>query len=172
MAGPTDRAIQISHNQCEHEKSFIENPKRKGAQRGPLFFESAGGVSASSPPSSLRPSLPSSPLESPLSWCGLRDLPPHASGALCRLARRPGRQRVSLRRLAPAGRVITVERGRAATKKIGVPSGHPLKSCGRTTASSRPSSLRPWQPSSPLVFSPQVVRLSLRRTARPSQRVG
>ena len=33
MARLPDRAIQTSHKQCEHEKSFNENPKGKGVKR-------------------------------------------------------------------------------------------------------------------------------------------
>jgi len=41
-------------------------------------------------------------------------------------------------------------------KKMGCSSSTPKVQCGRFTASSRPFSFRPWQPSSPF-FSPQVV---------------
>src|SRR4029079_5924773 len=90
---------------------------------------------------------------------GLRGRP--AASALCRLARRPGVAETSPRGTSPsrdARRVSSNLRRWEKTldKKMGCSTSTPKVQSGKTTASSRPFSFRPWLPSSPF-FSPQVV---------------
>jgi len=90
---------------------------------------------------------------------GLRGRP--AASALCRLARRPGVAATSLRGLTRAREAHRAssnlrDRGETRDKKMGCSTSTPKVQSGKTTASSRPFSFRPWLPSSPF-FSPQVV---------------
>ena len=92
------------------------------------------------------------PLHLVVSWISERVT---VSGALCRLARRPGRcdPRVAGRLLNECACCHSTTGFRStahvAKQKGGAPTSTP-KAFRRITASSRPSSLRLWQPSSPL----------------------
>src|SRR5262245_35593422 len=115
--------------------------KKGGELSRPLHAGQWRAIS-SSPPSSFRPSLLSWPFESPLSGAWIR-----------------ARPAAPLQRTLPpgtSGRVVGVlatvklpQGGRAAEKKEGVPICEHPQVVRRITASSRPSSCRPWQPFSP-----------------------
>ena len=152
--GGSDCAVGISCGACG---SGTGSPHRSNPV--PVGCLKAA-VTASSRPSSSRPLL-SSPSESPPSRGVIREVFAAASGALCRLARRAGCRRsrfVGRSRRSWTRDGACVSSGaqqlgacESGDKKNGVPSDeHPVKPCRRTTASSRPSSSRPWQPSSPL----------------------
>jgi hypothetical protein len=127
-------------------------------QLGRLGVGMTAAVTSSSPPSSFRPSL-SLPFESPLSpveW--MASVLPHDPAHSAAWHVGPG-----VGDLACAADSRSRDReSNQQIKKMGCSIEHPLKPCGRTTASSRPFSSRPWQLSSPL-FSPQDLRLNLQR---------
>ena len=98
---------------------------KKGARRAPFSVSRSKEFSASSLPSSSRPSLPSSPCEIPPFIGGLRDGRLSRSSALCRLARRPGCGRPRFVGLSPAPHAPGKQQ--LADKKMGCPTGHPLE---------------------------------------------